>query len=72
MAIDEKSDRLKDGIRCLKIEFEAYFNGGSPRPPNDTQWHVETLLKRYSDARRMSIAQRFRYTGMAQRYGMCS
>ncbi len=72
MEIDDELDRLEDGLRRLKIEFEAYFNGGSPRPPNDTQWRVENLLKKYSDSSRMSFAQRFRYTGMAQRYGMYS
>jgi hypothetical protein len=37
MAIDEESDRLENEIRRLKIEFEACFNGGGPRPPNETQ-----------------------------------
>jgi hypothetical protein len=73
MAADEDLDKLEDNIRRLKIEYEAYFNGGQPRPPNDTQWRVENTLKRLADGvNRLSFAQRFRYTSLQQRYGMYS
>lgn len=73
MAVEEELDKLEDNIRRLKIEYEAYFNGGQPRPPNDTQWRVENTLKRLADGvSRLSFAQRFRYTTLQQRYGMYS
>ena len=73
MATDEEIDKLEDNIRRLKIEYEAYFNGGQPRPPNDTQWRVENTLKKLADGvSRLSFAQRFRYTSLQQRYGMYS
>jgi AraC-like DNA-binding protein len=73
MAVEEELDKLEDNIRRLKIEYEAYFNGGQPRPPNDTQWRVENALKKLADGvSRLSFAQRFRYTTLQQRFGMYS
>ena len=72
MTVDEELTHLEEGIRRLKIEYDVYFNGGSPRPPTDAQWRVETLLKKYSDSSRLAFAQRFRYNGLAQRYSLFS
>jgi len=30
VTVDEELDRLEEGIRRLKIEYEVYFNGGAP------------------------------------------
>jgi hypothetical protein len=47
--IDEELGQIERDIRTLKIEFEQYFGGGRSRPPTDTQWRLETNLKRYAD-----------------------
>jgi hypothetical protein len=70
MTIDEELTLLDDGLRRLKIEFDIFFNGGSQRPPNDSQWRVESLIKRYSESSKLTYAQRFRYNAIAQRYAM--
>lgn len=70
MTVDEELNRLEDSIRRLKIEYDIYFNGGMPRPPTDTQWRVDALLKKFSDAAHLNFAQRFRYNGLAQRYAL--
>src|SRR5687767_9405909 len=70
MTLDEELDRLDDGLRRLKIDFDIYFNGGTRRPPTDSQWRVETLLKKLQDSSKMNFAQRFRYNSLAQRYGL--
>ncbi|OFW17560.1 MAG: hypothetical protein A3H27_04955 [Acidobacteria bacterium RIFCSPLOWO2_02_FULL_59_13] len=72
MTPDEELTHLEDSIRRLKIEFDVFFSGGSPRPPTDSQWRVETTLKKYSDASRLTFAQRFRYNGLASRYALFS
>ena len=72
MTIDEELNRLEDGIRRLKIEYDIYFNGGSPRPPTDSQWRVETLMKKLGDGLHMNFGQRFRYNSLAQRYALFS
>ncbi len=70
MTLDEELALLDDSLRRLKIEFDIFFNGGSPRPPNDLQWRVDSLVKRLSENQAMSFAQRFRYNGLAQRYSV--
>lgn len=67
--VDDDLNSIERDIRTLKIEFEQYFGGGRSRPPTDTQWRVEVMLKRYSDrAAEFSSGQRFRYSNLAQTY----
>jgi hypothetical protein len=66
---EEDLVQLERDIRTLKIEYEQFFGGGRKRPPADTQWRVESLIRRYSDrSAQMSYSQRFRYTNMAQTF----
>jgi hypothetical protein len=66
---EEDLTRLERDIRQLKIEYEQYFGGGKSRPPNDTEWRIESVLKRYGDrGAEMSYGQRFRYSNLAQTY----
>jgi hypothetical protein len=65
--IDEDLGQLEKDIRQLKIDYEQYFGGGKSRPPSDTEWRIETMLKRYSDrGASMNYTQRFRYSNLAQ------
>jgi hypothetical protein len=67
--IDEDLNRLERDVRQLKIEYEQYFGGGKARPPNDTEWRIDLVLKRYGDkGAQMNYGQRFRYTNLAQTY----
>jgi len=73
VTVDEEFNRLEDDIRRLKIEYEVYFNGATPRPPRDTLFKVETLIKRYSsDQSKLNFAQRFRFGSLAQKYAVQS
>lgn len=67
--IDEDLSQIEKDIRTLKIEYEQYFGGGRKRPPADTQWRVESIMKRYGDrGAEMNYAQRFRYTNLSQTF----
>jgi hypothetical protein len=71
VTVDEELTRLDDDLRRLKIEYEIYFNGGSPRPPHDTLYRVETIIKRYSsDQSKLSFSQRYRFTSLVQKYAV--
>ena len=71
MTIDEELEKLEESIRRLKIEYEAYFNGGLPRAPRDTLFRVETAIKRFSsDQSEMNFGQRFRFNQLAQKYAV--
>lgn len=67
--IDEDLSGIERDIRTLKIEYEQYFGGGRSRPPTDTQWRLEVMLKKYSDrSAEFSSGQRFRYSNLSQTY----
>lgn len=67
--IDEDLSQLERDIRALKIEYEQYFGGGRSRPPADTEWRVEMMVKRYSErGADMNYAQRFRFNNLTSTY----
>jgi hypothetical protein len=70
LTIDEELNALDDHLRRLKVEFDVYFGGGSKKPPNDLEWKVKSMFKKYSDSSRMSFAQRFRFNSLQQRYAL--
>jgi hypothetical protein len=72
VTIDEELNLLDHQLRRLKIEYEIFFNNPTKRPPNDIEWKVTSLIRKFSDGGRMSFSQRFRYNEMAQRYAIQS
>ena len=67
--IDEDLSQIEKDIRTLKIEYEQFFGGGRPRPPTDTQWRVDTMVRRYNDRiGQLNFSQRFRFNNLAQTY----
>ena len=71
MTVEEELDKLEENIRRLKIEYESFFGGGSPRPPSDSVFRVETTIKRYNSALgELNFGQRFRFNQLAQRYSL--
>ena len=72
MTIDEELDLLDSSLRRLKIEYDIYFGGGSKRPPNDTLWRVQSLIKKFSDSQKLSFPQRYKFNAISQRYAIFS
>lgn len=72
MTIDEELDLLENSLRRLKIEYDVYFGGGAKRPPNDTLWRVQSLIKKFSDSQKLSFAQRYKFNALTQRYAIFS
>lgn len=70
MTVDEELSLLENSIRQLKIEYDVYFGGGSKKPPADTEWRVNSLLKKFSDGKGMSFSQRFRYNSLQQKFSL--
>jgi len=66
---DDDLAQLERDLRALKIEYEQFFGGGRSRPPQDTQWRVDTLVRRYNErVGELSSNQRFRFNNLAQTY----
>lgn len=71
MTVDEALGKLEDNIRRVKIEYEAYFNGGLARPPHDTVFRIESAIKKYSsEAANLNFSQRFKFNQLAQKYAV--
>jgi hypothetical protein len=67
--IDDELGQLERDIRTLKIEYEQFFGGGRQRPPADTQWRVDSMIRRYNErAAELNYGQRFRFNNLAQTY----
>ncbi|HKV26182.1 MAG TPA: MXAN_5187 C-terminal domain-containing protein [Candidatus Acidoferrum sp.] len=67
--IDEELAQLERDIRQLKIEYDQYFGGGRKRPPNEIEWRIELIIKRYGErAGDLKYGQRFRLNNLTQTY----
>jgi hypothetical protein len=66
--VDQMLGRLEEDIRRLKIEFDIYFNGSSKRPPLEAKARLESNMKRLSDNRNLSFAQRYLLNALAARF----
>ena len=66
--LEQKIVKLEEDIRRLKIEFGIYFNGGTKRPPHEARGRVEAAIKRLSDDRNLSYAQRYQFTSIVNQY----
>ncbi|MGB7210836.1 MAG: hypothetical protein WBD27_19430 [Pyrinomonadaceae bacterium] len=67
-SFDKQLVRLEDDIRKLKIDFDIYFNGTSKRPPLEARARLESYIKRISDNRSMSYAQRYQLNALISRF----
>jgi hypothetical protein len=66
--LDQQLARLEDDIRKLKIEFDIYFNGGTKRPPLESRARLDAYVKRISDNRNLSYAQRYHFNALVSRF----
>lgn len=66
--VDHQLARLEDDIRKLKIEFDIYFNGASKRPPLEARARLDAFMKRMSDNRNLSFAQRYLFNTLVARF----
>jgi hypothetical protein len=67
--IDEDLGQFERDIRQLKIEYDQYFGGGRKRPPTETEWRLDILVKRYGErGGELKFAQRFRFNNLSQTY----
>lgn len=66
--IDQQIGRLEEDIRKLKIDFDIYFNGATKRPPLEARARLEARIKRVSDNRTLTYAQRFAFNALVARF----
>ena len=66
--VDQQISRIEEEIRKLKIDFDIYFNGGLKRPPLESKARLESNIKRISDDRNLSYAQRYQFNSVVSRF----
>ena len=67
--IDEDLTQIERDIRTLKIEYEQFFGGGRKRPPTDTQWRLDNLVRRCNEKMgELNFGQRFKLNNLTQTY----
>jgi hypothetical protein len=67
--IDEDLSQIERDIRTLKIEYEQFFGGGRKRPPTDTQWRLDNLVRRCNEKiGELNFGQRFKLNNLTQTY----
>lgn len=66
---DEDLNQIERDIRTLKIEYEQFFGGGRKRPPTDTQWRLDNLVRRCNEKiGELNFGQRFKLSNLTQTY----
>jgi hypothetical protein len=65
---DQQLVRIEDEIRKLKIDFDIYFNNGAKRPPLEARARLEATIKRISDDRNLTYAQRYHFNALVSRF----
>ncbi|MEQ1921637.1 MAG: hypothetical protein ABL952_03925 [Pyrinomonadaceae bacterium] len=66
--LEQQLSRLEDDIRKLKIDFDIYFNGGTKRPPLEARARLDSNIKRISDNRSLTYAQRYQFNMLVSRF----
>ena len=66
--VDKQLTRMEDDIRKLKVDFDIYFNGGTKRPPLEARARLDALIKRLSDNRNLTYAQRYLLNTLVARF----
>jgi hypothetical protein len=67
--IDEDLNQIERDMRTLKIEYEQFFGGGRKRPPTDTQWRLDNLVRRCNEKMGdLNFGQRFKLNNLTQTY----
>lgn len=68
VTVDQQLARLEEDMRKLKIDFGIYFNGGLKRAPHEARGRVEAHIKRLSDDRSLTYAQRYVLNNLVSRF----
>jgi hypothetical protein len=67
-AIGEALDQLSRDIRQLQIDFERFFNGGLPLPPEELRTRVQAQLRNLRNLNMPSAVDSFRLNDLEARF----
>jgi hypothetical protein len=67
-AIEKQLVKIEEDMRRLKIDFDIFFNGAVKRPPLEARARLESQIKRLSDNRALSYAQRYKLNSLVAKF----
>lgn len=67
-ALAESLDQLQRDIRQLQIDFERFFNGGLPLPPEELRNRIQTQLRNLRNVKVTAAVDSFRLNDLEARY----
>jgi len=68
LSLEDELHRIDHEIRKLKIQFDLYFVGANPKPPNDQRDTVEKLIKKYQNVHMKNVGDRFLYNSLVNKF----
>ena len=72
MTLEEELRQIENEIRKLKIAFDLYFIGSSPKPPLDQRDQLDRQIKKHQGTAMKSLGERFLYNGIVNRFNAYS
>ena len=67
-AVAEALDQLQRDIRQLQIDFERFFNGGLPLPPEDLRNRIQAALRNLRNTNITAAVDSFRLNDLEARF----
>ena len=72
MAMEEELRQLDNEIRKLKIQFDLYFVGASPKPPLDQRDTLDKKIKKLQNNNMKNLGDRFLYNSIVNKFNAYS
>jgi hypothetical protein len=67
-AISEALDQLARDVRQLQVDFERFFNGGLPFPPDELRGRIQALLRNLRNTNITAAVDNFRLGDLEARF----
>lgn len=68
MTLEEELKQINYEIRRLKVQYDLYFFGSLPRPPNDQRDALARQLRKFQGVEMRNMADRFLYNNVVNKF----
>ena len=68
MALEEELKALDFEIRRLKVQYDLYFQGATPRPPTDQHGQLSRAMRKLQGVEMRNMAERFMYNNVVNKF----
>jgi hypothetical protein len=68
MTTEEELKQIDFEIKRLKVQYDLYFSGASPRPPHDQRDALGRQLRRFQGVSMTNMSERFLYNSVVNKF----